>query len=155
MGKYKHGLCKTRLYRIWAKMRDRCEKRYNEKTYQYYKGKGITVCQEWNTDFMSFYNWANENGYQDHLTIDRINNNGNYEPLNCRWATHAEQNRNYSKNVIIEHNGERLTAQDWSLRLGLRKELVSKRIRSGWGAIEAVTTPILSDGYTRENKTFR
>ena len=89
----KHGLSRTRLYRIWKSMENRV---YNPqyKQYKYYGGRGITICDEWKNDFMSFYNWATTNGYSDELSIDRIDNDGNYCPKNCRWATSNIQNRN-------------------------------------------------------------
>lgn len=89
----KHGNRRSRLYNIWAHMRQRCSNPQN-KDFNYYGGRGVTVCSEWVDDFSAFQEWALDNGYRDDLTLDRINPDGNYEPQNCRWATMAEQNRN-------------------------------------------------------------
>lgn len=88
-----HGLSGTRLFRIWSNMIFRCE---NPKAvnYEYYGGRGISVCEEWKNDVYSFIEWANKNGYEEHLTIDREDVNGNYEPSNCRWITMREQLEN-------------------------------------------------------------
>ena len=88
-----HGLIETRLYRIWVNIKYRVSN-YNNKRYKDYVGRGITICDEWKDDFMSFYNWAMSNGYSDELSIDRIDNDGNYEPSNCRWVTRTIQSRN-------------------------------------------------------------
>lgn len=78
-------------------MKSRCGNP-NVPCYKYYGGKGITVCEEWQNDFQSFFEWSMSNGYADHLTIDRIDNDGNYEPTNCRRVTMAVQNRNKGRN---------------------------------------------------------
>ena len=88
-----HGLGYTRLYNIWGKLKDRTLNPKN-KNYNDYAGRGITICEEWKNDFMSFYNWAMSNGYSDELSIDRIDNDGNYCPENCRWTTQTIQTRN-------------------------------------------------------------
>ena len=96
-----HNLSKTYLYNVWCAMKSRCEKS-NDHNYKYYGARGITVCDEWKHDFPTFQKWAYENGYKEEmlpsgvnrLTIDRINNDGDYEPLNCRWVTMAVQNKN-------------------------------------------------------------
>ena len=89
----KHRLTHTRLYRIWGNMKRRI---LNPKFTHYfeYGGRGISICEEWKNDFMSFYDWAMSNGYSDELSIDRIDNDGNYEPNNCRWVTQTIQTRN-------------------------------------------------------------
>lgn len=92
----KHSLSYTKLYKVWGGMKTRC---YNPNFMYYcnYGGRGIAICKEWKDDFSNFYKWAISNGYREGLTIDRINNDGNYEPSNCRWITRAEQNRNQRK----------------------------------------------------------
>ena len=92
-GCLRHGLRHTRLYTIWTHMQQRCENP-NHNRYHLYGGRGISICPEWRNDFCTFYNWAMQHGYEETLTIDRINPDGNYEPQNCRWATVSEQNRN-------------------------------------------------------------
>lgn len=92
-GCLRHGLRKTRLYSIWSHIQQRCENpRYIR--FDLYGGRGIKMCGEWRNSFMEFYRWAMKNGYSNELSIDRINPDGDYEPLNCRWASVSEQNSN-------------------------------------------------------------
>lgn len=103
------GYHKTRLFRIWKTMRSRCNNS-NDKNYEYYGGRGITVCDEWNKDgdgFFKFMNWSKENGYTDTLTIDRIDNNGDYEPSNCRWVDwNIKANNRRKPQKIVNQYGE-------------------------------------------------
>jgi hypothetical protein len=101
-----HGKSQTRLSRIWRGMRQRCSNP-NVAAFPRYGGRGIIVCEEWGS-FIKFYDWAMANGYSDALSIDRINNDGNYEPTNCRWATTKAQGRNQPQNrAVIRSDGKR------------------------------------------------
>jgi hypothetical protein len=133
-----HGETHTRLYHIWQGIKQRCEL-VNGDHWKDYGERGIKVCSEWHT-YEIFKDWALSNGYQDDLSIDRIDVNGNYEPSNCRWATSKEQANNKRNNLKIAYNGEILTAAEWSIRLGGARELVSERLRYGWDQIRAITT---------------
>lgn len=109
---HSHKMSGTRIYHIWRGMKDRC---YNVHSPSYYRwgGRGITICDEWKDNFSAFYSWAMENGYSENLTIDRIDNNGNYEPNNCRWATMEEQSRNRQSNVVIQIGNSKRTLKEW------------------------------------------
>lgn len=132
---FKHGMTSPsgeyhRLYKIWSGMRNRCNNpRY--KYYESYGGRGIKVCQEWDNDFISFMNWAIENGYKDDLTIDRINNYGDYEPSNCRWASPKIQANNKRTNVLITYHGETHTISEWADITGIAYWNIIQRHRVG------------------------
>jgi hypothetical protein len=137
---YKHGFQGTRLYHIWADMKRRCLKKGSE-NYDNYGARGITVCNDW-LDFVPFHNWAILHGYQDNLTIDRINNDEGYYPENCRWVTSAVQNRNTSRNKYLTFNGETLTIMDWSKKINISYAGIRKRLALGWSIDRVMTTPV-------------
>ena len=124
---FKHGLKNTRLYRIWQCMKARCYIK-NTENYCYYGGRGIIVCDEWKNDFKIFHEWAVNNGYQEDLTIDRIDNNGNYEPLNCRWITAKMQSNNKRNNANLTYQGKTKTAMEWSEIVGISENTILARI---------------------------
>ena len=139
------------LYGVWCAMKERCSNPRN-KSYKNYGGRGIKVCEDWKNNYLSFYKWAVENGYELGLTIDRKNNNGCYCPDNCRWVTSAQQNRNYSRNHFITYNGETKCIADWAKHFGINEATVLFRIKQG-KALEEVFSKI--DGRTtRWKKTI-
>lgn len=107
-----HDKTNTKLYQVWSSMKQRCY-HGNNKNYKHYGGRGIIMCDEWLNDFMNFYNWSMDNGYDDTLTIDRIDVNGNYEPSNCRWATMKQQNRNQRRTIYFTYNNETHCLKEW------------------------------------------
>lgn len=120
----------VRLHGIWRKMLGRCNSTVAV-PHAAYAGRGVAVCPEW-TEYVAFKAWALENGYQPHLTIERIDNDGNYEPSNCRWATRRDQTRNRRSSRFIEHAGRRLLLCDWATATGLDASLIAWRIKQGW-----------------------
>ena len=124
----KHGMTNSRLYGIREGMISRCYKKHSY-SYDNYGGRGITICDEWLNDFMSFYNWAMANGYEDNLTIERIDVNGNYDPSNCKWITNVEQSRNKRSTVYFTYNGETKIVSDWIKELGIPKTTFRRRIQ--------------------------
>lgn len=130
-----------RLYRIWANMKNRCSSP-TCCSYDRYGGRGIKVCDEW-SQYTAFKEWAITHGYADNLTIDRINNNGNYEPNNCRWATYSEQNINQRPRAIFEYNGKYYSIRKLAELTDVPRETIYHRIHClHWGVEEAIHTPI-------------
>lgn len=126
-----HNQSRTRLYRIWAGMKDRC---YNPNATKYhrYGARGIVICDDWLNSFESFHDWAISSGYTDGLTIDRINNNGDYCPKNCRWATNEEQCNNRGHHILLEINGETKTVAQWAKVSGVNYATIYARHFRGW-----------------------
>ena len=107
------------------------------------------MCDEWKDNFQTFYDWAMSHGYSDELTIDRIDNNGNYEPSNCRWVTVKVQNRNARSNHLITYKGETRCIADWADITGLSSTCICNRIKYGWNVERILETPL------REHKIYK
>ena len=135
-----HGSYGTQLYRAYSNMKTRC---YNPKyyLYQHYGGKGISVCDEWlgEKGFINFSRWAHENGYEERLSIDRIDNALGYSPQNCRWVDMTVQQNNRTNNRLITANGETHTAAEWARISNISYSTIYRRIGKGWSEADAVT----------------
>ena len=149
---YEHGQSNSSLYRRWQHMKDRCYNP-NDKRYKNYGRRGIKVCDEWLNSFENFYNWAINNGYQEGLTIDRIDVDGNYEPSNCRWVTTKEQQFNKRNNKRFFHDGKNLTLPEWSEILHISLDtLVSRIYTRGWNVERALTEPVHTQSRNKKAK---
>ena len=140
MPKTIHNMSHSRLYRIRNAMQQRCE---NPKaiSYKHYGARGITLCEEWRQSFQAFYDWAMSHGYADNLTIERIDNDGNYCPENCRWATPKEQANNTTQNHFITYNGKTQTMAQWAEETGIKYTTLRARINMyHWSIERALTT---------------
>lgn len=128
----KHGKSGSQLYRVYNHMKGRC---YTEtdSAYKDYGGRGIKICDEWlgERGFENFYNWSMENGFRVGLTIDRINNDGNYEPSNCRWTDKINQCNNRRSNRFLTARGETHTVAEWSRITGLKSATIIQRLNRG------------------------
>lgn len=136
----KHGLSNTRIKSIYSGMIQRC---YNPNAPRYdrYGARGIKICDEWlgENGLVNFNEWAIQNGYSDELTIDRIDNDKNYSPNNCRWATIDIQNNNKSTSHFVTIDGEKHTLAEWGIINGIKKSTIISRIKLGWSEEDAVT----------------
>jgi hypothetical protein len=135
------------LYNCWKNMKERCENPLR-KGFSNYGGRGIRVCDEWRSSFIKFVDWAIANGYRKGLEIDRIINDGNYEPGNCRFVTRIVNSRNRRTNTLLTAFGETKCYADWAddPRCRVNKGVLSSRIRQGWGAEQAITKPSRTSG---------
>lgn len=138
---FKHGDARAgrveRLHRTWRKMQERCNPALAAR-HPRYAGRGITVCAEWR-DYLTFKAWALANGYADHLTIERIENDGDYEPSNCRWITRGDQTRNRSSSRRLTCEGRTQLLQQWADETGLSASLISHRLTAGWPVERALS----------------
>lgn len=145
-----HGLTNSPTYSSWKGMKERCTNENNKK-YDYYGGRGVTLCERWH----SFNNFLEDMGEKPEKNwhIDRIDVNGNYEPGNCRWITLAENNRNKRTNVVLEFNNESKCLAEWSRETGVSSQLFRYRLSKGWPIEEALFTPPLPRSLCKINNS--
>lgn len=144
-----HNQRHTKLYEVWKTMKQRCLNP-NNKSYHNYGGRGIKICDEWKNSYQSFYEWSMNNGYKEGLSIDRTNNDGNYEPSNCRWADIITQCNNTRQNKLFTINGVSKTVHQWSIEYNVPVSRVRQRIYTlKWDIEKALTTPAK---YTKSSK---
>lgn len=134
-----HRQTNTKLYSIWCAMKSRCNNP-NTVAYADYGGRGIKVCTEWANSFETFMKWSFENGYRETLSIDRIDNNGNYDPYNCRWVDCAAQANNRRSNRKFTYNGETHNINEWAKLYDIPYKKLHQRLSSGWDIARALTT---------------
>lgn len=144
-----HGLTNHQLYHIWSGIKDRCSDLKNKN----YGSRGITVCEEWATDFLAFYNWAIANGWNETLEIDRKDVNGNYSPNNCRFVTPKINSRNKRNNHFLTYNNETKCVKEWSEIFGIGDQVILYRLKKlQWSTEKALTTPLIKKYATRIQK---
>lgn len=128
-------------YGIWRTMKTRCLNP-NSPEWSRYGGRGITICDRWNHSFQAFLEDMGPRPSPAH-SIDRFpDNDGNYEPSNCRWATSKQQGRNRRSTHMLSWNDETMCATDWAIKLGMRVGTLLMRLQYGWSVEEALTTPV-------------
>ena len=151
-----HHLKNTRIYRIWCGMKRRCYNKHNEH-FDRYGGRGIIVCDEWKTDFMNFYDWAMSNGYDDKLSIDRINNEGNYEPSNCRWANQKQQIVNSTAAIKCSLGGNIVSLSDIADILGVSFKRIRRivyMLNNGYDMNEILSLSKKDDSFMFAEETY-
>lgn len=133
----RHGLYGSPLYILWHSMKQRCENQ-KAKGYADYGGRGIKICQEWQ-EVSVFCKWASKKGFKQGLSIERIDVNGDYSPLNCTFIPKREQAKNTRKNRFITYKGETMIISDWAKRIGLSCGGLKSRLDLGWAVGRALT----------------
>jgi len=140
MAKTTHGMTRTPEYRSWLDMKARCFNP-NHKNYLDYGGRGITVCDRWKNSFQNFLADMGSRPTAKH-SLDRIDNNADYSPENCKWSTKAEQVNNRRSNHLITIGCVTLTIAQWAKKMGFSARVIHDRLKSGWSEYRAVMTPV-------------
>lgn len=147
----KHGAYCSSLYCVWENMKQRCLNK-NHPSYKNYGERGIKICKEWMDNYIKFENWALENGYSKNLTIDRIDNDKDYCPENCRFIPFIENQNNKRTNTYLEFNGEMHTIAEWARKLNINtRTLVTRLDTLGWSIEKALSTPAKKYKNRKEN----
>ena len=136
-----HGMRHHTLYSVWTNMITRCCNT-NAVNFRNYGGRGIGICVEWKKSFAHFSDWALSHGWKEGLQIDRINNNGHYEPQNCRFVTNSVNGRNRRNNRLLTFDGVTLCAADWADRIGVEQHIIECRLRRGWSIERTLTQKV-------------
>jgi hypothetical protein len=138
--RFVHGDSRTSLHNRWWGMLERCENPASH-AFHNYGGRGVRVCYEWH-DYPAFRNWALATGYRAGLSIDRIDNDGDYTPKNCRWATSKQQAYNRRTNHYLTYAGISLTVTQWGEATGFGRSVIKERLRAGWPISRILTEPV-------------
>ena len=148
-----HSLYHTKLHGVWNGMKQRCTNP-KHKSYKDYGGRGITVCNEWET-FLPFYNWCMANGYKEGLSLDRIDNSKGYMPNNCRFVDRITQANNNRRNILITANGKTMTLPEWSREVHIKQGTLYRRLFiMNWTAEDAVNTPLYGIYKNKRSKNY-
>jgi len=141
-----HSVSHLKLHSVWRGMRNRCYSQAHEK-YHRYGGRGIVMCDLWKNDFMPFFKWANENGWEEGLDLDRKDNDGNYEPSNCRFVTRVVNANNKVRTVMVEYGGEKIAFSILLRKLNLHSKYNTyhARLKKGWTIDQILLTPVLNN----------
>lgn len=148
----KHGMNNTPIYEAWSHMKQRCLNS-SDKNFHHYGGRGISICEEWH-EFLPFYEWSITNGYKEGLSLDRIDNNGNYEPGNCRWTDRITQQNNRRNSIYLTVDGITLPCAEWARRTGIPKNTLRGRILLGWNPKDIISIPAVKGGHLREQRNI-
>lgn len=144
-----HGKTNNRVYWVWASMKNRCYNS-NYSLYRNHGGRGIRVCDEWKDNFQAFYDWSINNGYDENLpkgkcTLDRIDNNGNYEPSNCRWVDMEKQSNNTRRNVYYMVDGEKMTIAEIARKYNIKYSTLYSRFQKWHYSVEEAISGIRNE----------
>lgn len=143
----RHGQSRTKVHRCWQSMQQRCHNASNH-NFARYGGRGIKVCDRWRKSFEAF---LEDMGYPPSPihSLGRVDNNGNYEPSNCRWETPVQQSQNTRATRLLTHDGKTMCAAKWARETGINIITLHKRLRIGWSVSDALTTPVRKDSRNR------